>query len=339
MTTPILGQPTVTAERAAAWAARNGATEKFRELAGIYWQQAAAHGGVNPAVAYAQAAHETGMGRFGGVLDASYRNPCGMKKGRGGGDDDPGAHVRFLTWRRGVAAHLDHLALYAGADGYPRRRTPDPRHFRSLHGTARTVEALGGRWAPSPTYGATVAKLHRSLTATGAAPAKAPPFVPRAGWGAAAPRGRYLLNPAAVRGIFVHYTGMDTDEQADHRNCPARVRGVQAFHQGPQRGWSDIAYSFLVCRHGVVYEGRGWGVQGAHTMGHNSTAHAVCFLGNDTSGRDDVTNPGRNALGWVIREALRRYPHGRQVQPHSAVYSTSCPGDQLRAWIRQEGWK
>ncbi|MCE5168473.1 S-layer homology domain-containing protein [Paenibacillus profundus] len=79
-------------------------------------------------------------------IDATYCNPCGLKVTAGGGDTQAAAHKRFANWREGITAHLDHLALY-------RDSTPDPRHFSYLKGTARTVEALGGKWAPSSTYG------------------------------------------------------------------------------------------------------------------------------------------------------------------------------------------
>jgi hypothetical protein len=62
-----------------------------------------------------------------------------------------------------VTAHLDHLALYAGARGYPKRRTPDPRHFAFLHGRARTVQALGGAWAPSRSYGREIVRMAREI--------------------------------------------------------------------------------------------------------------------------------------------------------------------------------
>lgn len=45
------------------------------------------------------------------------------------------------------------MALYAGASGYPKKDTPDPRHFAYLHGTAKTLEELGAKWAPSSSYG------------------------------------------------------------------------------------------------------------------------------------------------------------------------------------------
>ena len=45
-------------------------------------------------------------------------------------------------------------------------------------------------------------------------------------------------------------------------------------------GWNDIAYSFLVCEDGRVYEGRGWNVKGAHTLGYNEIAIGVCIIGD-----------------------------------------------------------
>jgi hypothetical protein len=157
----ILGPADVTVDRAKTWARARNAAPAFVTLADLYWLEAPATG-VRPEVAYAQAAKETNWGRFGGVLDPSFRNVAGIKT-RGASGDRPEDHARFPTWKAGVRAHLDHLALYAGAPGYPRSKTPDPRHFPFLHGTARTVERLGGKWAPSESYGREVAELTTTL--------------------------------------------------------------------------------------------------------------------------------------------------------------------------------
>jgi len=146
--TNIHGFSTVTVQQAQRWARSRGATQTFIDLAPIYWREATHRGLVRPEMAYAQSAKETAFGRFGGAVTTAYRNPCGLKPTAGGAD-----HQRFPSWTTGVIACLDHLALYAGAPGYPRAGTPDPRHFPSLRDKAETVEALGGRWAPSPTYG------------------------------------------------------------------------------------------------------------------------------------------------------------------------------------------
>lgn len=171
--TPILGESRATAAAARDWARAHGAKNRFLSLAALYWGLAPPRG-VRPEVAYAQAAKETAFGRFGGVIDASFKNPCGLKKMQGGGNYDAGAHQRFSTWRIGVAAHLDHLALYAGAPGYPRAYTPDPRHFPALEGKARSIEALGGAWAPARDYGLSVARLATAFSGPSSAPGSEP---------------------------------------------------------------------------------------------------------------------------------------------------------------------
>jgi N-acetylmuramoyl-L-alanine amidase len=160
--THILGPPHASVQRAQTWARANGATPTFVRLARLYWRLAPERG-IRPEVAYAQSAKETGFGHFGGVLDAPFHNPCGLKRSAGGGNYDRSAHRRFRTWRQGVTAHLDHLALYAGARGYPKRATPDPRHFSFLRGRAPTVQALGGAWAPSASYGREVLGFARQI--------------------------------------------------------------------------------------------------------------------------------------------------------------------------------
>ncbi len=156
--TTILSAPRATVEQAKEWAALNGATDVFIALADIVWEKATA-AGVDPTVVYCQSAKETGYGRFGGTVDETFKNPCGLKNIAGGSDGDKGAYQRFATWEEGIQAQVDHLALYAGAPGYPKMATPDPKHFSSLNGIADTVEKLTGTWASLPTYGTELVKM------------------------------------------------------------------------------------------------------------------------------------------------------------------------------------
>jgi N-acetylmuramoyl-L-alanine amidase len=154
--TKIIGDAQVELSRAKRWARAAYATPVFISLADIYWTYAPERA-VRPEVAYAQAAHETGYGRFGGVLSPAWRNPCGLKTRTAFGDK-PEDHQKFPTWTVGVIAHLDHLALYAGVIGYPLMDTPDPRHSVFILGKSETVEGLGGTWAPSETYGDSIVR-------------------------------------------------------------------------------------------------------------------------------------------------------------------------------------
>lgn len=140
----IVSVSEATVEQAKQWAKNKGASQTFISLADLYFKYSNECGQVNPAIAYVQAAKETNFGKFGGVIDESYKNPCGLKISSGGDNYDPKAHQKFSTWDDGVKAHLDHLALYAGAVGYPKSNTTDPRHFSKIKGKAVTVKALGG---------------------------------------------------------------------------------------------------------------------------------------------------------------------------------------------------
>lgn len=47
--------------------------------------------------------------------------------------------------------------------------------------------------------------------------------------------------------------------------------------------YSDIGYNFLIGGDGGVYVGRDWGFAGAHTLGFNTRAFALAFIGNFTA--------------------------------------------------------
>ena len=162
----------------------------------------------------------------------------------------------------------------------------------------------------------------------------------RKAWGAAPPRSRSDLPPPDARGVAVHYSGMDSDEQVDHARCAGRVLGIQRYHM-QERDWSDIAYSHLICKHGHVFVGRGYGIRTAAngTTRANDGYFAVCFLGDDTQGRSDLTRQARRALGELIVDYQRRYPRALHVRPHSAFTPTECPGRELHAYIDRREWR
>lgn len=162
--TPIIASKTAELGQCKEWARLKKASKDFSENLPIYFEECNKVG-VNPIVAVCQYAKETGYGKFGGVLNESYRNPCGLKETSSGKDDCQiaEAHKKFSTWRDGINAHIDHLALYAGVDTYPRKETLDPRHFPYLKGKCKTVEQLGGNWCPDEAYGKDLVKMMKEI--------------------------------------------------------------------------------------------------------------------------------------------------------------------------------
>lgn len=162
--------------------------------------------------------------------------------------------------------------------------------------------------------------------------------VNRSTWGARAPL--HAPTPiGTVLGMGVHYSAMNADERSYHTECAARVRAIQNFHMSPDpndpsKPWNDIAYNWLVCKHGYVFVGRGRGIRSAANGTDSGNDHypAVCFLGDDTVGRDDVTSKGRRALAELIARETGLVAGDTSVRPHSFFRRTTCPGDDLRAF-------
>jgi hypothetical protein len=141
----------------------------YRRAVTALWDAGLASG-VDPVVLAAQCGHETGFGRFGGVIDDTYGNTCGLKI-RNAQGDRPEDHARFALDRHGyprigALAHAHHLRLYCGMPVPD--DTPDPRAVWISPGTpgfgsVGTVERLGGRWAPAADYGTKVAKVYQEI--------------------------------------------------------------------------------------------------------------------------------------------------------------------------------
>ena len=132
--------------------------------------------GIDPAVLIGQAAHETGWGLFGRAVTPEHHNTCGLKvKYPVGPDSNPDDHARFATWLDGATAHAQHLYAYMGRDLPPGAVNIDPRWVWVYGNHAiTTLEELGGKWAPSLTYGTTVALVVARLHAAPYAPKPEP---------------------------------------------------------------------------------------------------------------------------------------------------------------------
>ncbi|WP_371500351.1 LysM peptidoglycan-binding domain-containing protein [Kitasatospora sp. NBC_00374] len=163
-------------------------------------------------------------------------------------------------------------------------------------------------------------------------------LVSRAEWGAAAPTGSYA-RITSTRGVKIHYEGSAVPGGllGDHGWCAGHVRDIQRAHlDDPNEDWIDIAYSFVVCPHGYVHEGRGLGrrngANGNSTL--NAGHYAVCAM----VGTSGITSPTNEMLGGLV-DAIE-YCRGEggvggEVRGHRDGYATTCPGDELYGWIQR----
>ncbi|XP_054736100.1 peptidoglycan-recognition protein LC-like [Anastrepha obliqua] len=114
--------------------------------------------------------------------------------------------------------------------------------------------------------------------------------------------------------------------------CDARVQSVQAFHIH-SNGWSDIGYNFLVGGNGLVYEGRGWYEEGAHTKGYNKDGIGIAFIG--TFNEEVPTANDLKAAQLLIEEGVKLGVLAQDYRLYGArqLSGTESPGKALYSII------
>ena len=142
----------------------------------------------------------------------------------------------------------------------------------------------------------------------------------------------------SARGVKVHYEGTPVSPAlvGDHNLCVQEVKSIRASHlANTAEGYTDIAYSYLACVHGYLFEGRGIGKRTAANGNQdlNRAHYAICGL----VGSEGLTEPTDALLG-AIRDGidlLQRNGAGSEILGHCDGYATECPGGPLLAWVRR----
>lgn len=136
------------------------------------------------------------------------------------------------------------------------------------------------------------------------------------------------------RGFTIHHNGPPARCVGQpHSRCEAFWRAVRDFHVNGQ-GWSDIAYSFGVCPHGIRFVGRGWDrnqfANGSDDVGEDDGADrywytVLVFLGGD----EKPTAPMELGVRNLIDEGRRTGRCGMRVTPHNFWKRKACPGPEF----------
>lgn len=150
-------------------------------------------------------------------------------------------------------------------------------------------------------------------------------IVSRSEWGATPWQGQpYSVTMSEKTHHLVHY----------HGGKPAAQRGVgvprnvEKIHLA--NGWSGVGYNFLVDMDGVIYEGRGWGLVGAHCPGKNRDGIGVYLA---VGGDQEPTEAAKRAVVWLYAEAQRRAGHRLTLGVHGDYWATACAGDVVDPWV------
>jgi len=115
--------------------------------------------------------------------------------------------------------------------------------------------------------------------------AKKPVSVTREEWGSDEQLSWRSETPIPLHHIshlFLHHSALDT--QLPHDVCDDAVRAYQLYHVKTKK-WGDLGYHYLICQHGVLFEGRRGAhsftdVVGAHAKGFNRHSLGICIVGS-----------------------------------------------------------
>jgi hypothetical protein len=172
-------------------------------------------------------------------------------------------------------------------------------------------------------------------------------------WHAKPPKDNIALANKAKR-ILIHHTAGHHPEIANPRNESVAeairyAQDIQRMHMAPgglgaPNGGIDSGHNFLVCRNGVILQGRwhtvsaiefGKMVWSAHCPGQNDQIG----IEHEHLGHEEMTPVQKQAsallIAWISSCYGRKTP--LPLAPHRQFYSTECPANLVSdiPWLRK----
>jgi len=139
--------------------------------------------------------------------------------------------------------------------------------------------------------------------------------------------------------IFHHTAGHHPEISHPHDESRAEAikyaQQIQRFHKS--QGWIDSGHNFLVCRNGLILQGRwrsirsiqkGQMVRSAHCPGQNDQIG----IEHEHFGDELMTQEQRRSSSRLMAWISDQYDRKKilPVHPHSEFFATSCPANLTR---------
>jgi hypothetical protein len=162
-------------------------------------------------------------------------------------------------------------------------------------------------------------------------------------WGAAKPLAPIVPVAQAQRIIFHHTAGhhaeISNPKDESEEEAMRYARDIQRYHMtaspsDPSKPWKDSGHNFLICRNGLILQGRwytvsaiqeGHMVESAHCPGQNGQVG----IEHEHLGSEEMTAAQRESSSMLM--AWIAWKYSRQVvlpvDPHSKFFATSCPAN------------
>lgn len=155
-------------------------------------------------------------------------------------------------------------------------------------------------------------------------------------WGARKPKQGIETVGRSARILFHHTAGhhreIDNPSLESRAECEAYARAIQVMHMN--QGWTDSGHNFLICRNGLILQGRwltvsaiqaGHMVRSAHCPGQNTQIGIEHeHLGTELMTPKQHESSAR-LMAWIADKYDLRVV--LPVEPHSKYFATACPAN------------
>lgn len=171
-----------------------------------------------------------------------------------------------------------------------------------------------------------------------------PDICGRACW---CPSSNCPIDPTPQPTVATHFIVHHSAGQTTSSDFAAVVRSYYDLHT-VTNGWDDIGYNWLIDGNGIIYEGRGQGLQGAHFSCMNENTIGICVIGNyeNATPTIEAIDALQNFIAWGACEedidvlGMDFHPSStfnlNNISGHldgndspNACSSTVCPGVNL----------
>ena len=113
------------------------------------------------------------------------------------------------------------------------------------------------------------------------------------------------------------------------------AKDIDSMHR--QRGFKKIGYHYVIDLDGRVEKGRADNENGAHTIGHNSIALGICYIGgvakDGKTPKDTRTDEQKVALYELVNELMEKYNLTLDdVHGHYEFANKACPSFKMETF-------
>jgi hypothetical protein len=164
-------------------------------------------------------------------------------------------------------------------------------------------------------------------------------------WGAVSPRNGFAsiiwTDSPSKRIIFHHTAGhhreISRPANESYQEALFYARDIQRFHMAPKprgREWNDSGHNFLVCRNGMIFQGRWRTVRAIQQQkmvvsAHCPTQNDQIGIEHEHDGHEEMTAVQKEASAWLQAWIASNYRKTKAlpVDPHKKHFTTDCPAN------------